>query len=81
LALIVRTVVYFNPLKVFYPIVGLLGVLFLGSLIFDIFLVEGGPNLADKTVLLFVALFQTLSLGLIADLIDKKSRLGPPSQS
>jgi len=80
LALIVRTVVYFNPLKVFYPIVGLLGVLFLGSLIFDVFLVEGGPNLADKTVLLFVALFQTLSLGLIADLIDKKSRLGPPSR-
>ncbi|MEM1450974.1 MAG: glycosyltransferase family 2 protein [Planctomycetota bacterium] len=80
LALIVRTVVYFNPLKVFYPLGGLLALLFLASLFYDVFLVETGANLGDKTVLLFVAFFQTLSLGLVADLIDKKSRLGPPSR-
>jgi glycosyltransferase involved in cell wall biosynthesis len=81
LALIIRTVVYFNPLKVFYPLGVLLAVLFLASLSYDLFLVEGGANLGDKTVLLFVALVQTLTLGLVADLIDKKSRLGPPSRS
>ncbi|MEM9379281.1 MAG: glycosyltransferase family 2 protein [Planctomycetota bacterium] len=81
LALIVRTVVYFNPLKVFYPLGGILALLFLASLFYDLFLVETGANLGDKTVLLFVAFFQTLSLGLVADLIDKKSRLGPPSRS
>lgn len=83
LALIIRTVVYFNPLKVFYPLAGALFVLFAASLTYDLFLLprleEGvGPNLGDKTVLLFVALVQTLTLGLVADLIDKKARLGPP---
>jgi glycosyltransferase involved in cell wall biosynthesis len=73
-ALIVRTVLYFNPLKVFYPIA--LGVLFLflGSLAYDLFW-ERPPNLGDKTVLLFVALVQVLTVGLLADLIEKRSRL------
>ncbi|MCP5022972.1 MAG: glycosyltransferase family 2 protein [bacterium] len=74
-ALIVRTVLYFNPLKVFYPVACLLMVLIMGSTYFDMFVVESAPNLSDKTVLLFVALVQILSLGMIADLIDKKSRL------
>lgn len=78
LALIIRTVVYFNPLKVFYPVGAFIGFLFLASLFYDLFMVETGANLGDKTVLLFVALVQTLTLGLVADLIDKKSRLGPP---
>ncbi len=85
LALIIRTVVYFNPLKVFYPLAGLLFVLFAGSLAYDLFavpyLIEGASaNLGDKTVLLFVALVQTLTLGLVADLIDKKARLGLPPE-
>ncbi len=75
LALIVRTVLYFNPLKVFYPVAGLLTLFVTTSFVFDLFFIEGAPNLSDKTVLLFVALVQILSLGMIADLIDKKSRL------
>lgn len=74
-ALIVRTVLYFNPLKVFYPVAGFLMLLVMGSMYFDMFMVESAPNLSDKTVLLFVAFVQILSLGMIADLIDKKSRL------
>jgi glycosyltransferase involved in cell wall biosynthesis len=73
-ALIVRTVMYFNPLKVFYPITFLLLVGLLLSLAYDL-LVESPPNLGDKTVLLFVATVQVLSVGLLADLIEKKSRL------
>lgn len=74
-ALIVRTVLYFRPLKVFYPMFGVL-VLMLGfSLYWDIFRVENAPNLGDKTVLLFLAAVQVVTLGLVADLIDKKSRL------
>ena len=42
------------------------------SLVYDLFYLE---NLGDKSVLLFVAVVQVLSIGLIADLIDKKSRL------
>ena len=75
LALIIRTVVYFNPLKVFLPLAGFLTLALLASLVNDLFLLED-PNLGDSTVLLFVAVFKTLALGLIADLIDKKSRLG-----
>jgi glycosyltransferase involved in cell wall biosynthesis len=76
LGLILRTVLYFNPLRIFYPVALVVGLLFLASLGYDVFIVEGRPDLGDKTVLLFVAFVQVLSLGLVADLIDKKSRLG-----
>jgi len=72
--LIVRTVLYFNPLKVFYPVAFVLFLCLCGSLYYDVFGAKE-PNLADKTVLLFVALVQVLSVGLLADLIEKKSRL------
>lgn len=73
-ALIVRTVLYFNPLKVFYPLAGGLLVFFLVLLANDLF-IESPPNLGDKTVLLFVALVQVLTVGLLADLIAKKTQL------
>ncbi|MFT5285586.1 MAG: glycosyltransferase involved in cell wall biosynthesis [Planctomycetota bacterium] len=73
-ALIIRTVLYFNPLKVFYPVALLFSLLFAASLGYDFF-VESPPNLGDKTVLMFVALVQILTVGLLADLIEKKSRL------
>ncbi len=76
LALILRTVLYFNPLRIFYPVALVVGLVFLVSLGYDLFVVAGHPDLGDKTVLLFVAFVQVLSLGLVADLIDKKARLG-----
>lgn len=74
-ALILRTVLYFNPLKVFFPVFGMLLVLLAGSLYYDIALMPDGPNLSDKTVIVFLAAVQVLTLGLVADLIDKKSKL------
>jgi glycosyltransferase involved in cell wall biosynthesis len=73
-SLIVRTVLYFNPLKVFYPVAFALLVCLGGSLYYDMFL-QPEPNLGDKSVLLFVALVQVLTIGLLADLIEKRSRL------
>ena len=73
-ALIIRTVLYFNPLKVFYPLTLALGMILLGFLVHDIWW-EETPNLGDKTVLMFVAVVQVLTVGLLADLIEKKSRL------
>ena len=73
-ALIIRTVLYFNPLKVFYPVALLLIAMLLALLTHDIFF-ESPPNLGDKTVLMFVAVVQVLTVGLLADLIEKKSRL------
>jgi len=74
LGLIVRTVLYFNPLKVFFPVAVVIGLALLGSIYFDAVVVQP-PNLSDKTVLLFVALVQVLTVGLLADLVDKRSRL------
>jgi glycosyltransferase involved in cell wall biosynthesis len=72
--LIIRTVLYFNPLKIFYPVAGVILLGLLGSLYWDVFM-EPKPNLGDKSVLLFFALVQVLSVGLLADLIEKRSRL------
>ncbi|MEY2746898.1 MAG: hypothetical protein RL112_1940 [Planctomycetota bacterium] len=72
--LIVRTVLYFNPLKVIYPVAGFVLALLLASLAYDIFAVSP-PNLSDKTTLLFIAMMFILSVGLVADLIDKRTRL------
>ena len=73
--LIVRTVLYFNPLKVFYPVAFMLFLGLLASLYYDFFLGKTAPDLGDKSVLLFVATIQVLTIGLLADLIDKRSRL------
>lgn len=73
-SLIVRTVLYFNPLKVLYPVAGLVFAGLLVSLYRDVFVYEPA-NLSDLTTLLLVALFQVLSVGLVADLIDKRGRV------
>jgi glycosyltransferase involved in cell wall biosynthesis len=72
--LIVRTVLYFNPLKVIYPVAGFVGLLLCGSLYYDLVVLDP-PNLGDKTTLLFIAMMFVLSVGLLADLIDKRTRL------
>lgn len=72
--LIVRTVLYFNPLKVLYPVAGFVLVALLASLYYDAFVVSP-PNLSDKTTLLAMAMMNVLAVGLLADLIDKRSRL------
>jgi glycosyltransferase involved in cell wall biosynthesis len=71
-SLIVRTVMYFNPLKVFLPVAAALGTLFLVLLCYDLFVEK---NLTDKTILSFLATVQVLTVGLLADLIEKKARL------
>jgi glycosyltransferase involved in cell wall biosynthesis len=73
-SLIVRTVLYFNPLKVFFPVAFLIGLALLGSVYVDVF-VTSPANLSEKTILCFVALIQVLTVGLLADLVDKRSRL------
>jgi glycosyltransferase involved in cell wall biosynthesis len=73
-SLIVRTVLYFNPLKVFFPAAFVIGIALAGSIYVDVF-VTSPPNLSEKTILCFVALIQVLSVGLLADLVDKRSRL------
>jgi glycosyltransferase involved in cell wall biosynthesis len=67
--LIVRTALYFAPLRVFGPIILLLWGAFFLAIGYDVFFVE---NLSDKSVLLFSFATNVTILALLADMIDKR---------
>jgi glycosyltransferase involved in cell wall biosynthesis len=69
--LIVRTAMYFAPLRVLAPVIALIGLGFLGSLAYDIVALE---NLTDKTLLLFLAFLNAGMFALFADMLDKRTR-------
>lgn len=66
---LVRTVVYYDPLRVFLPVAVGLGLSAMGFLGWDM-VVEN--NLTDKTVLLSLAAIELFVLGLLADLIVRR---------
>jgi len=68
LVLILRVSIYFEPLKVFLPISGLLA---LGGVGYGIWQVRAG-NLGEAPVLLIVSALNILLVGLIADMISRK---------
>ena len=67
--LIVRTITYFNPLKIFLPISIMLFVAGMMVLLYQAFVTQ---NVADLPVMLILTAFQIGFLGLLADLIVKK---------
>jgi len=73
LSLVVRTIMYFNPLRIFLPIT--LGLLAVGivKMIYDIFTYHF--HFAPSTVMLMLTVVQLGGLGLLADLIVRKTRL------
>ncbi len=69
--LIIRTVLYFNPLKVFLPLSALV---FLSSVFVFIYSFIMLPKILDSTVLLlFLTSVQILAIGMLADIIEKRS--------
>lgn len=68
-ALILRTGVYFAPLRVFVPLAIVFGAVTATSLAYDVFIAE---NIGDKTVLAFAAFVQTVMIALIADMIVRR---------
>ncbi len=68
LQLIMRTGMYFAPLRVFFPFAAMLGLAFGASFIYDVF--QG--NLTDKTVLLFLFAMNTGMFALLADMIHRR---------
>lgn len=68
--LILRTGLYFAPLRVFLPIACLFLMGFLLTLIQDIFLRE---DLTERTLLLLIAATQTAMFALLADMLDKRT--------
>ena len=72
IALIVRTVVYFRPLKIFLPISG---VLFLAAVAIFIYSALYTEKIMDASVTItLMTSFQMAAIGLLADLIDKRSQ-------
>lgn len=61
---------YFAPLRLLAPVILLLGLLFLASLLYDVFYIQ---DLTDKTVLLVLFTMNTAMFALLADMIDKRS--------
>ena len=72
LSLVVRTIMYFNPLRIFLPVTfGLLAV-GLVKMVYDIFTYNF--HFAPSTVMLMLTVVQLGALGLLADLIVRKSK-------
>lgn len=68
--LILRTGMYFAPLRVFMPVVLVLLLSFLTSFFYDLFILH---NLTDKTLILLMFTLNTALFALLADMIDKRS--------
>lgn len=70
--LIVRTVLYFDPLKIFLPMSMFF---FISSITVLVLSYLCTPRIMDiTTVILFISGVQILAIGMIADLMDKRSR-------
>ncbi len=70
-ALILRTTLYFRPLKIFLPLAGML---FLAGLAVLYLSWRYTPRVMDASVaILFVSAVQMVAIGLLADLIDKRA--------
>lgn len=69
--LIIKTITYFNPLKVFLPMSIVLFAIGSAILLYNVIFTG---NIADLPVMLILAAFQIGFLGLLADLIVKKVR-------
>jgi len=73
LSLVVRSIMYFNPLRVFLPLSLSMLVVGLAKAIYDIFAYRF--HFAPSTVMLILTAVQVGAIGLLADLIVRRSRL------
>ncbi len=69
LQLIIRTMLYFQPLKIFLPASG---AFILASLLMIVYRMLAGGGFAVTATVLFICGIQLLALGMIADFLDKR---------
>jgi polyisoprenyl-phosphate glycosyltransferase len=69
---VIRLVLSYNPLKFFLPAAVILSLLAVGKLGYD--WVDKDFRLTTNTLLLFFAAFQTLAIGLLADLVVRVTK-------
>jgi glycosyltransferase involved in cell wall biosynthesis len=73
LSLVVRAIMYFNPLRVFLPVSTSLLTIGFGKAMYDIFAYNF--HFAPSTVMLVLTAIQLGAIGLLADLIVRRSKL------
>ncbi|MFH1439616.1 MAG: glycosyltransferase family 2 protein [Candidatus Woesearchaeota archaeon] len=71
IGLIFRTTMYFEPLKIFIPVALILFLLALLRLVRDLILLN---DMGDLATLMFLTAFQIFFFGLLADLINKRTK-------
>lgn len=71
LQLIVRTTLYFDPLRIFLPMG--FGLLFIASILFVVRLMQGG-GFGVTIPMLVLAGIQIVAIGMLADIIDRRMR-------
>ncbi|HET9481566.1 MAG TPA: glycosyltransferase family 2 protein, partial [Candidatus Polarisedimenticolia bacterium] len=69
LILIMRTILYFNPLKIFLPVSLGIGSLCAVSLAYDLFILK---DLTEKSLILLFGALQMMAIGVLADMITKR---------
>ncbi len=70
-SIVLRTVMYFKPLKIFLP---LSGMMILSGILLGIWKLMKEGGVSDATTLFVIAGFQTAAIGLLADLVVKRHR-------
>ena len=65
--LILRTIIYFNPLKVFLPLGAIFFMAGFFKLIYDIYM----DNLSESAIMAFLSAFIVWAIGLLSDQISK----------
>jgi len=68
--LILRTGMYFAPLRIYAPVLVTVLIAFLASLSYDVFVLR---DLTEKTLLLMILFLNSAMFALLADMIDKRS--------
>ena len=74
--LVVRSIVLFNPLKVFLPLGAVIFLIGVGKLLEDLYL----RNLSETTVMAFLSAITVWAVGLLADMIARL-QMNPPYRS
>jgi Glycosyltransferases involved in cell wall biogenesis len=68
--LVLRTGMYFAPLRVYGPMLWLMFLAFVASICYDVLVLE---DLTEKTLLLMILFINSTMFALLADMIDKRS--------
>jgi len=68
--LVMRMILFYNPLKIFIPLSFLFFLASFVSFFYDIWFLD---NLTEKSIIFFVGFVQIVVLGFLADLINKRS--------